>query len=100
LTVDELKAYEPQVMAVLGFLLQYTRGYKRFPEQFYHGLAVVLAALGYVLFNHLDFTDWRLGTVRAIVGVSGLILPLWGGTFVASSAAKAGAGFVPVTDSK
>lgn len=93
--------FQPQVMGILGGLLQYLRGYKAFREWVYHVLAVAFASFGFVLFNPPpDLSDWRAFTIKYLVGVSGLLVSVWGGTFAASGAAKAGANFVPVTNSK
>jgi hypothetical protein len=98
--MDELQQFQPHVMGILGGLLQYLRGFKRFREYQYHLIAVGLAAFGYVLFNPADFHDWRTFTVKALIGVSGLLVPLWGGTFAASNSAKAGVSAIPITNSK
>lgn len=97
--MNEIQQYQPQVMAILGALLQYLRGFSKFPEWGYHAIAAVLAIFGYMLFN-VPEGDWRTVVVKGLVGVSGLLVSVWGGTFAASGAAKAGAGFVPVTNSK
>lgn len=98
--MNELQQFQPQVMAILGGLLQFLRGYAKFPEWGYHVVAVLLAGFGYVLFNQLDLSDWRAVIIRGLVGVSGLVASLYGGTFLASNSAKAGVAFIPVTNSK
>lgn len=79
--------------------MQYARGYQRFPEPVYHMLAVVLAGLGYLLFDQTIYFDWRYTVVKALIGISANVGTIYGGTFLASNAAKAGVAFIPVTDS-
>ena len=98
--MNELQQFQPQVMAILGGGLQFLRASTKFPEWRYHLIAVVLAGFGYVLFNPVYIADWRVATIRALIGISGLVVSVWGGTFVASSAAKAGVAFIPMTNSK
>lgn len=98
--MNDIQQFQPQMMALLGGLMQYLRGMSKFPEPVYHLMAVLFAAFSYFLFNVPDFSDWRVFTVKAILGTSGLLVSLWGGTFVASNAAKGGASFIPVTNSK
>ena len=97
---DELRQFQPQVLAILGALMQYARGHARFPEWAYHLSAALLALLGYALFAQVMYPDWRETVIRGLVGVSGSILSVWGGTFVASNSAKAGVPVFPVTNSK
>ena len=96
----DLQAMQPQVMAIFGAILQYFRAWKSFSEPVYHATAIVLAAAGYVLFNPLPSGDWRSEAVKAIIGISGLTISIWGGTFVASNSAKAGITVFPMTNSK
>lgn len=94
-----MNEFQPQVMAILGALLQYYRGFKSLPEWGYHVAAVGLATIGYVLFTDIGLGNWKTATVRAIIGISGLTVSVWGGTFVASNSAKAGLVVFPKTDS-
>lgn len=98
--MNELQMLQPQVMAILGASLQYLRGYSKFPEWGYHLFAVALSGFGYWLFNDNHYNDTRYVVAYAIVGISGNLSAVWGGTFAASNMAKAGASFIPRTDSK
>lgn len=105
---EELKQFQPTVMLALGFLMQYARGYRGFPEWGYHLIAVGLALFGFVLFNPIIYNDWRYTVVMGLVGIVGNLGSIWGGSFVTSHAAKAhvNAGgdpqniLVPLTNSK
>lgn len=97
--MNDLQQFQPEIMGILGGSMQYLRGVSKFPEPVYHLMAVLFAAFGYFLFNVPDLSNWRAFTIKALIGTAGLLLPLWGGTFAASGAAKAGASFIPVTNS-
>jgi hypothetical protein len=93
------------VLALLGGLLQYLRGYEWFEEWGYHLIAVALAAFGYWMFNQVFYNDPKYAAAVALLGVSGNAATIYGGTFLASSGAKklAASGkpaIIPVTNSK
>ena len=100
-----LQAAAGPLLGVFGGALQFLRGRRSFPEPAYHALALVLAAGAYFL--TADFLRYwagpvgvQLTIVLAILGIAGNVAAVWGGTFAASNAAKAGAPLIPMTNSK
>lgn len=97
--MTDLQPFQAPIMALLGGVMQYARAYSHFKEWVYHLLALMLATAAYMTFN-VPTGDWRHVVVTGALGVSGLVTSLYGGTFLASNAAKGGAAFIPKTDSK
>lgn len=86
------------LLAVAGAALQWARAHKAFKDGWVGVIAVSLGAGVYVLV-HVMGPDWRLEVIQALLQIPTHAATVLGGTFTASSLAKAGAP-VPMTDSK
>lgn len=91
----------PALLAMFGGALQWLmRQWKVVHEAMYHVVAVLLAAAAYVLTVDLTkHVGWQLQTVNALLAIGGYTSAVWGGTFIADSAAKVSSA-VPTANSK
>jgi hypothetical protein len=97
---DELAQFQPHIMAIFGSALQWLRQFSKFPEWATQIIAVGLAFGGYALFNAVLRGNPKVSIVYALVGISGNLIAVWGGTFGASNLAKSGVAVIPMTNSK
>ena len=100
--MNDLKEYLPGLLMAAGALLQWLRQFQKFPEWGYHIIAVALAMVAYALVTPVVDNHFRIWTLDALrwLSVGGGLATIWGGTFIASNAAKAGVAVVPMTNSK
>lgn len=98
----------PKLLIVAGVLLQWLRSFKGVAEPYYHVAAVVFSVVAYALVHPFTASGLRAEVVALVVWLPDYLPLVWGGTFVASNAAKMAAVkinasesvFVPLTDSK
>ena len=98
----DLKEYLPGLLMAAGAALQWLRQYQRFQEPLYHVIAVILSTFSYALVTPLGEGGVRVWTLDCIqwLSVGGGLATIWGGTFIASNAAKGGVAVVSMTKSK
>lgn len=79
------------LLGVTGGLLQYAvRQFDRMPEWTYHVAAVGLCFGLYVLVTPgWAAGEWRQVTINAVTWLAERVPTVWGGTFIASTSAKA-----------
>lgn len=97
--MNDYTLYLSGVLAVLGMFVQFLRGQRAVPEFWTYIIAVTMAIGGYSL-CHAFGSDVRLEVIQALIAIPGNVAAVLGGTFAASTSAKAGIAVFPVTNSK
>lgn len=98
---QEYAQYAPLLLGVAGAAFQWIRQYGHVKEGWTYIYALVLALMVYALcFDYAKHAPIQSVIIAGILWLSGSVLTVLGGTFTASSAAKAGIAVVPMTNSK
>lgn len=98
---DDLLPFSGPLLAAFGFAFQWARANSRMSDKWTGAYAVALALAAYLLcFDFTKAIDVQWSIIQAVLYVAGNTATVLGGTFSASSAAKAGVPVIPMTNSK
>lgn len=96
--MNDLSAYAPALLGVLGGALQWARQFNRFPDWATGSIAALLATGAYFTVHQLG-PDWRYDVVVGVIGIAGYTTTVVGGTALAATASRV-TDIVPRTNSK
>lgn len=100
-TQEEYAHFIPLLLPVAGFAWQWVRQHSRVPDQWTAVLAVVVACGVYALcFDYTHVPPTQKLIIDLLLWLPMAVTSVLGGTFTASSAAKAGVAAIPMTNSK
>jgi hypothetical protein len=98
---QEYVQFAGPLLAIAGAAFQWVRQYNGVPERYTYVYALALAIGVYALcFDYTAHVAVQAAIINALLWLSGSVATVLGGTFTASSAAKAGLAAVPMTNSK
>lgn len=98
---QEYAQFAGPLLAIAGMAFQWLRQFSGVKERWTYVYALALALGVYALcFDYTAHAPVQGSIISALLWLSGSIATVLGGTFTASSAAKAGLSAVPMTNSK
>ena len=98
---QEFAQFAGPLLALAGFFYQWVRQYSHISDMLTGVFATVLACGVYALcFDYGNPQDAQHVIIQTLLWLSGAIPTVLGGTFTASSLAKAGAAPIPLTNSR